>query len=220
MYNDLLLDRLAVTAPDLTAEEAQEERIQELITEIEELDNLLSPEAQHIIRDLRPVTVSDDVYDGIDENATFGQRMSDRIAGFAGSWIFILSFLFMMLVWMGVNAALGAEAFDPFPFILLNLTLSTLAALQAPVILMSQNRQADKDRKVARNDYQVNLKNELEIVDLHRKIDVMLNTIEVQNRVINALANARRQELNATVRAMTMTAPSLTTAPARKEDLL
>jgi uncharacterized membrane protein len=107
-----------------------------------------------------------------------------------------------------------------YNFILLNLTLSTLVALQAPVILMSQNRQAEKDRQVARNDYQVNLKNELEIVDSHRKIDVMLNTIEVQNRVINALANARRQELNATVRAMTMTTLSLTTAPARKEDLL
>jgi uncharacterized membrane protein len=208
MYNDLLLDRLVVASPDIDVEE---ERVQELISEIEELDNLLSPEAQSIIRDLRPVTVSDDVYDDIDENATFGERMADRISTFAGSWTFILFFIALMIVWMGINLFLGEEAFDPFPFILLNLSLSTLAALQAPVILMSQNRQGDKDRKVARNDYQVNLKNELEIVDLHRKMDMLCNTIEMQSRVINALANARRQELNATVKAMTY---------ARKEDLM
>jgi uncharacterized membrane protein len=208
MYNDLLLDRLVVASPDLDVEE---ERVQELISEIEELDNLLSPEAQNIIRDLRPVTVSDDVYDDIDENATFGERMADRISTFAGSWGFILFFIALMIFWMGVNLYLDEEAFDPFPFILLNLSLSTLAALQAPVILMSQNRQGDKDRKVARNDYQVNLKNELEIVDLHRKMDMLCNTIEMQSRVINALANARRQELNATVKAMTY---------ARKEELM
>lgn len=208
MYNDLLLDRLVVASPVLDVEE---ERVQELISEIEELDSLLSPEAQSIIRDLRPVTVSDDVYDDIDENATFGERMADRISSFAGSWGFILFFIGIMIGWMAMNVALGEKAFDPFPFILLNLSLSTLAALQAPVILMSQNRQGDKDRKVARNDYQVNLKNELEIVDLHRKMDMLCNTIEMQSRVINALANARRQELNATVKAMTY---------ARKEDLM
>lgn len=209
MYNDLLLDRLAVIGSD-----DQDERINELITEIEELDNLLSPEAQHLIRDLRPVTVSDDVYDEIDETSSFGDRMADRIATWAGSWAFIIIFLLVMLLWMGGNLYMRANAFDPYPFILLNLTLSTLAALQAPVILMSQNRQADKDRKVAYNDYQVNLKNELEIVDLHRKMDSLINTIEMQSKVINALANARRQELNATVKAMT------TFATTRKEDLL
>lgn len=213
MYHDLLLDRLTVASNVPTRNEAldvEEERVQELIIEIEELDSLLSPEAQNIIRDLRPVTVSDDVYDDIDENATFGDRMSDRISTSAGSWGFILFFIALMVVWMAANVYLGTNAFDPFPFILLNLSLSTLAALQAPVILMSQNRQGDKDRKVARNDYQVNLKNELEIVDLHRKMDMLANTIEVQSRVINALANARRQELNATVKAITY---------ARKEDL-
>jgi uncharacterized membrane protein len=214
MYNDLLLDRLVVASNVPTknaALDVEEERIHELITEIEELDNLLSPEAQHIIRDLRPVTVSDDVYDDMDENATFGERMADRISSFAGSWGFILFFIAIMVGWMGFNLYLGDSAFDPFPFILLNLSLSTLAALQAPVILMSQNRQSNKDRRVAHNDYQVNLKNELEIVDLHRKMDILCNTIEMQSRVINALANARRQELNATVKAMTW---------ARKDDLL
>jgi uncharacterized membrane protein len=209
MYNDLLLDRLAAIPED-----EQEERLQELIEEIEEIENLLSPEAQELIRDLRPVTVSDDVYEEIDENATFGDRMADRLATWAGSWTFIIAFIILMVIWMTLNLFLGAGAFDPYPFILLNLTLSTLAALQAPVILMSSNRQADKDRIVARNDYEVNLKNELELVDLHRKIDLLTSTLEVQNKVINALANARRQELSATVRVMTHNSHS------RKEDML
>ena len=197
MYSDLLLYRIAAVPA-----EDSEERIQELIEEIEELDNLLSPEAQHLIRDLRPRTVTDDVYDEMAGNATFGQRMADRISEWAGSWTFILIFLVFMGAWMGLNLALGERAFDTFPFILLNLGLSTLAALQAPVILMSQNRQADKDRLVARNDYEVNLKNELEIADLHRKMDMLVNTIEVQSRLVNALVSARRNELNATVRAV------------------
>lgn len=200
MYNDLLLDRLVAMPAD-----NQDERIQEIIEEIEELENLLSPEAQSLIRDLRPRTVTDDVYDEIDEESTFGQRMADRIAEWAGSWFFIILFMGIMALWVGVNAVLGTDAFDPFPFILLNLGLSTLAALQAPVILMSQNRQAEKDRRVARNDYEVNLKNELEIADLHRKMDTLVNTIEMQSKLVNALVSARRTELNATVRAIAST---------------
>ncbi|MBC8100326.1 MAG: DUF1003 domain-containing protein [Armatimonadetes bacterium] len=210
MYNDLLLDRLAAAAK-AEAEDIEEERIQELITEIEDLESLLSPEAQDLIRDLRPVTVSYDVYDDMDDSATLGERMADRISTLAGSWGFISAFLCLMVLWMAFNLALGERAFDTFPFILLNLILSTLAALQAPVILMSQNRQADKDRKVSHNDYQVNLKSEVEIVDLHRKMDLLMTALDTQSRVINALANARRQELSATVKAMTVT---------RKEDLL
>lgn len=195
MYNDLLFDRLS--AP--IAADA-DDRIEELITEIEELDNLLSPEAQALIRDLRPRTVTDDVYDEIDETATLGDRLADKLAAIAGSWKFIISFGLLMAAWIGWNGYLGNAAFDPFPFILLNLTLSTLAALQAPVILMSQNRQAAKDRAVAENDYQVNLKNELEIADLHRKIDTLTDALTVQTKLVNALVSARRQELNATVR--------------------
>jgi uncharacterized membrane protein len=205
MYNDLLLDRLVAVGDD------QDERVQELITEIEELDNLLSPEAQNLIRDLRPRTVTDDVYDDIDERATFGDRVADQLAEFAGSWRFILSFAVFMACWIGINSFWGAQALDPAPFILLNLGLSTLAAFQGPIILMSQNRQAKKDRAVADNDYQVNLKNELEIADLHRKVDMLVHTIDMQNRLVNALVIARRQELNATVRAM---------EHARREDLL
>lgn len=195
MYNDLLLDRIA---PVLD----QDTRIEELIDEIDELDNLLSPEAQQLIRDLRPHPVTDDVYEEIDETASFGDRVADRMAEMAGSWKFIIGFSLVMAVWIGVNGYLGGEAFDPFPFILLNLTLSTLAALQAPVILMSQNRQAKKDRAVAENDFQVNLKNELEIADLHRKIDHLTDALTAQTRLVNALVAARRHELSATIRAI------------------
>lgn len=197
MYNDLILDRLSIFPHD-----DPDTRVSELIDEAEELDNLLSPEAREIIEDLRPRTVTDDVYEDLDEKATFGQKMADRISSWAGSWTFIILFLFFMLLWMGFNALLGNQAFDPFPFILLNLTLSTLAALQAPVILMSQNRQSHKDRAQAQNDYQVNLKNEMEIVDLHRKVDVLLTALDQQTRLVNALVAARRQEINATVRAI------------------
>ncbi|MBI1259077.1 MAG: DUF1003 domain-containing protein [Chloroflexi bacterium] len=196
MYNDLLLNRL--TAPA----ESEDEQIQELIDELEELDSLLSPEAQELIRDLRPYIVTDDVYEDIDEQASFGDRVADKMSSFAGSWPFIIMFVIIMVVWIGANAYLGTRAFDPYPFILLNLTLSTLAALQAPVILMAQNRQSIKDRAVAQNDFQVNLKSEVEIADLHRKVDVLTDTITIQNKMVNALVEARRKELNATVRMM------------------
>ncbi len=194
MYNDLLLNRLAAAPVD------DEEEIQDLIEEIEELDNLLDPDAEELIRDLRPYIVTDDVYEDLAEHMTFGQRMADKISSFAGSWTFIIAFLLLMMIWMAINFSLGGRAFDPYPFILLNLTLSTLAALQAPVILMSQNRQGDKDRAVAQNDYQVNLKNEVELADLHRKLDEMTEAMAVQTRLVNALVEARRKELNATIR--------------------
>jgi uncharacterized membrane protein len=197
MYNDLFFDRLSIFPND-----DPDTRVQELIDEAEELENLLSPEAREIIEGLRPRTVTDDVYENFDEKSTFGQRMADRISAFAGSWKFIIGFLLLMLIWMGINLILGSRAFDPAPFILLNLTLSTLAALQAPMILMSQNRQSQKDRAQAQNDYQVNLKNEMEIVDLHRKVDVLLVALDQQTRLVNALVVARRQEITATVRAI------------------
>lgn len=197
MYNDLLLERLAVAPAANT-----DDRIQALIDEIEALDNLLSPEAQQLIRDLRAHTVTDDVYEEIDEQESFGGRVADWLAGFAGSWRFIIAFCLLMLAWMVLNVVLKDRAFDPFPFILLNLALSTLAGLQAPVILMAQNRQSTKDRAVAQNDYHVNLKNEVEIADLHRKIDTLSDALMNQTRLVNALVVARRQELSATVRAI------------------
>ena len=110
--------------------------------------------------------------DLLDEHATFGERLSDKVAAWGGSWTFIVSFTGVLLVWMALNiSGLLFRPFDPYPFILLNLVRSTIAALQAPVIMMSQRRQEAKDRLRAENDYQVNLKAELEIRQLHEKLD-------------------------------------------------
>ena len=108
------------------------------------------------------------------EKYTLGQRAADKIAKFAGSWAFIFSFTGVLILWMAVNAVLAAKAFDPYPFILLNLVLSCVAAIQAPLIMMSQNRQEEKDRHRAENDYKVNLKTEIMIEDLYDKVNVIL----------------------------------------------
>jgi uncharacterized membrane protein len=106
---------------------------------------------------------------------TFGERLSDKIAEFGGSWAFIISFFSFILLWIAVNLfLLSTRAYDPYPFILLNLILSCLAAIQAPIIMMSQNRQEQKDRLRAEHDYQVNLKAELEIKLLHEKMDHLI----------------------------------------------
>lgn len=104
-----------------------------------------------------------------------GQRISDKVAQFGGSWKFILLFMAILIVWIVYNTfALAKEQFDPYPFILMNLVLSCVAALQAPIIMMSQNRQEEKDRMRGENDYLVNLKAELEIRSLHQKMDILL----------------------------------------------
>ena len=108
------------------------------------------------------------------EEYTLGQRAADSIAKFAGSWAFIFSFSGVLILWMVVNVLLAAEAFDPYPFILLNLVLSCVAAIQAPLIMMSQNRQEEKDRRRAENDYKVNLKIEIMIEDLYDKVNAIL----------------------------------------------
>ena len=108
------------------------------------------------------------------EKYTLGQRAADAIAKFAGSWAFIFSFTGVLLLWMVVNTILAADAFDPFPFILLNLVLSCVAAIQAPLIMMSQNRQEEKDRRRAENDYKLNLKTEIMIEDLYDKVNAIL----------------------------------------------
>jgi uncharacterized membrane protein len=113
----------------------------------------------------------------VEETLTVGQRLADRVARFGGSWPFILVFAACMMLWMSANVYLAFRAFDPYPFILLNLALSALAALQAPVIMMSQNRQAAKDRLRADLDYDVNLKAELEVAHLHRKVDRIYETM-------------------------------------------
>ncbi len=110
------------------------------------------------------------------EQLTFGQRLADKVAAFGGSWTFISIFGVVLVIWVLLNSFVlitYRESFDPYPYILLNLFLSMLAAIQAPIILMSQNRQAYKDRLSAEHDYEVNLKAELEIMALHEKIDLL-----------------------------------------------
>lgn len=117
-------------------------------------------------------TVQETATEHVDRKSSFGERAADAVAGFGGSWTFILLFLAVLICWMGLNiSGLFADPFDPYPFILLNLVLSCVAALQAPIIMMSQKRQEEKDRLRAENDYKINLRAELEIRQLHEKID-------------------------------------------------
>ena len=118
--------------------------------------------------------ISDNIEDNLEERLTVGQRIADKVAEFGGSWAFIILFTVFLFLWMGVNVWFLTRPFDPYPFILLNLALSTLAAIQAPIIMMSQNRQEEKDRIRSIHDYKVNLKSELEIKLLHEKIDHLI----------------------------------------------
>jgi len=120
--------------------------------------------------------ISRNTHQEFEETLTTGQRLADRIAIFGGSWTFILIFLSLLLCWIVINTIVlthVGKPFDPYPYIFLNLILSMLAALQAPVIMMSQNRYAAKDRIAAQHDYEVNLKSELEILALHQKVDTL-----------------------------------------------
>ena len=120
-----------------------------------------------------------------EESATFGERLSDHVAAVGGSWGFIIAFAVVLFGWMILNSQIlnrMGMAFDPYPFIFLNLLLSTLAAVQAPIIMMSQNRQADKDRKAAAHDYEVNLRAELEILRLHEKVNHLIGQVGTLKR--------------------------------------
>ncbi len=119
-----------------------------------------------------------------EEKITFGQKAADAVARFAGSWAFIFSFIAVMVIWMVMNVLLAAKAFDAYPFILLNLVLSCIAAVQAPLIMMSQNRQEVKDRKRAENDYRVNLKSEFVIDALYKKLE---SVSEMQKKIFKKL---------------------------------
>ena len=130
-----------------------------------------------------------------EEKVSFGQKASDAVAKFAGSWAFIFSFIAVMVIWMVLNIVLAQRAFDAYPFILLNLVLSCIAAVQAPLIMMSQNRQEAKDRKRAENDYRINLKSELIIDDLHRKLDLVLeNQKNISKRLYDLEAEKRENQ--------------------------
>jgi uncharacterized membrane protein len=141
-------------------------------------------------------TVARDSNAVYESGMTFGQRIADKVASFGGSWTFILLFLGFMGIWLLYNSR--EKGFDPFPFILLNLILSMLAALQAPVIMMSQNRQAAKDRLDAQHDYEINTKAELEILALHAKLDDLreqqwVRLIELQERQLAILDKLREK---------------------------
>ncbi len=133
----------------------------------------LKPREKAVIeRAIRRLAVSRNINVEFQKGSTIGQRLADRVAEIGGSWGFIIGFGVVIVLWVGANTlVLASRAFDPYPFIFLNLMLSLLAAVQAPVIMMSQNRQSAKDRLAAAHDYEVNLKAEIEIAALHEKLD-------------------------------------------------
>lgn len=135
-------------------------------------------EEEELLHMILQQKVSKNINDTDGGKPTFGQKMADNIARFAGSWTFIIAFVVCLLLWILLNALMLTKAFDPYPFILLNLLLSCIAAIQAPVIMMSQNRQEEKDRKRALNDYKVNLKSEIIVEDLHKKLDEIIKNQE------------------------------------------
>lgn len=155
----------------------------------------LSKEERRVFRSLiKRTSISRDIGVEMDDRS-FGERVADQVAAFGGSWTFIFIFAGILLAWVILNSfvlARRGEAFDPYPYILLNLFLSMLAALQAPVIMMSQNRQSAKDRLAAEHDYEVNLKSELEIRFLHEKLDELREQrwselVEMQQKQIEML---------------------------------
>src|SRR6184192_1296467 len=183
------------------------EVLQDEIGELSALD-------QEVIESLQQHEIlSSDISKQFERKLTFGERLSDHIAEFGGSWKFLISFGAVLVIWIAINGViLATHAFDPFPFILLNLILSCLAAVQAPIIMMSQNRAEARDRLRAENDYKVNLKAELEIRHLHEKIDHLLRRqynrlFEIQQIQIELL-----QEIGRPKRAPA--APSSTQTPA------
>ena len=140
-----------------------------------EYDDLDSDEQRVLRRVAAGTFTGRDADELAQAHASYGDRLADRVAAVGGSWAFIVSFMVILFLWMLINShtleALGFPPFDAYPFIFLNLILSMLAAIQAPVIMMSQNRQAAKDRIAARHDYEVNLRTQLEIIRLSRKLD-------------------------------------------------
>jgi uncharacterized membrane protein len=136
-------------------------------------ENIPLRERRVIEKIARKVAVSRDTNAEHQQALTFGEKLADKVASFGGSWTFLMTFAAVLLLWVALNSLLLARAFDPYPYILLNLFLSMLASVQAPIIMMSQNRHAAKDRIDAAHDYEVNLKAEIEIMALHEKLDEM-----------------------------------------------
>ncbi|MCI1002836.1 DUF1003 domain-containing protein [Ochrobactrum sp. C6C9] len=152
-------------------------------------DTLTAREQSVLARLSERQTIARDVNRSYDEKLTYGQRLADKVAEFGGSWTFIILFALVLVAWVAANSIVAAFAFDPYPFIFLNLVLSMLAAVQAPIIMMSQNRQAARDRLDAAHDYEVNLKAEIEIMALHEKFD------QLRSNELKALIEKQQEQL-------------------------
>ena len=172
--------------------EYREKYISEFLNK--KLGNLTEVEKQVIQSVSKNTMISTEVEED-EKEITFGQKLADKVAEFGGSWGFIIFFMTFLVAWILLNVFwLSHHGFDPYPFILLNLILSCIAAIQAPVIMMSQNRQEEKDRERAKKDYKINLKSELEIRELHEKIDHLIihyqqDLLEIQKTQIDLLEN-------------------------------
>jgi uncharacterized membrane protein len=146
---------------------------QKILSSSSEQINKLHTIVENAIKDEKLIITN--LLNAPEEILTTGQKVSDKVARFGGSWAFIISFFIILTVWILFNSIAPLKAdFDPYPFILMNLILSCIAALQAPIIMMSQNRQEEKDRKRSENDYLINLKAELEVRGLNQKVDLLL----------------------------------------------
>jgi len=142
--------------------------------------------------------LSQKLYEFEEKRPPFASRLADKIAAFGGSWFFIVVFLLLMMAWMAANVYFLSRPFDPYPFIFLNLLLSTIAAIQAPLIMMSQNRKEEKDRQRAINDYLVNLKAEIEVRHLHQKLDLLISDqmktlFEIQKMQMDVMEEIRKE---------------------------
>jgi uncharacterized membrane protein len=151
--------------------------------------NSLTAREQRVIQAIsNRAHVSRSINREFEDTSTFGQRLADKVASFGGSWPFIIIFAIILISWILANSLLLFRPFDPYPYILLNLFLSMLAAIQAPIIMMSQNRQAAKDRLDAAHDYEINLKAELEIQELYNRLTALQAMQQEQLRLLGQLA--------------------------------
>lgn len=166
------------------------ERRLELIRDILE-DDQIAEEEEDILHTLLEERISEDSISKHDSKLSIGQKAADGLAKFAGSWFFIICFFVILIIWVTANAVLLTKPFDPYPFILMNLILSCLAAMQAPVIMMSQNRQEEKDRLRAKNDYKVNLKSEIIIEDIHIKLDFIIEQQEAISKRLSEIESSK-----------------------------
>jgi len=189
--NIKLEDRISLTQIGRYRTQYAEEMLLQERGELSDLDRRVAESLAH------HDTVAENIEEEYEDKRTLGEKLSDQLASFGGSWWFLIAFAVFLFIWMAINILLGEKAaFDVYPFILLNLILSTIAAIQAPIIMMSQRRVEEKDRLRSENDYKVNLKAELEIRHLHEKVDHLLTKqwerlIELQQLQLEALQEDR-----------------------------